>query len=87
MADNSCARTTLENATRRHAWLQVHHPCAPVLLITDPWQLPRAAHAFAHQGLRVLPMAVTPRLSSHERNRLALRETAGTLLYRLLGRM
>ena len=51
------------------------------------WPLPRAVHAFAHQGLRVLPLAVSPRLSRHERNRLALRETAGTLLYRLLGRM
>jgi len=44
-----------------------------VLLITDPWQLPRASHAFAHQGLQVQP--------------LALRETAATLLYRLQGRM
>ena len=87
VAGDSCARTTWENATRTNTWLQVHHPGAPVLLITDPWQLPRAAHAFAHQGLSVLPFAVSPRLSSHERNRLALRETAGTLLYRLLGRM
>lgn len=87
VAGDSCARTTWENATLTNAWLQVHHPGAPVLLITDPWQLPRAANAFAHQGLRVLPLAVSPRLSRHERNRLALRETAGTLLYRLLGRM
>ena len=87
VAGDSCARTTWENATRTNTWLQVHHPGAPVLLITDPWQLPRAAHAFARQGLSVLPFAVSPRLSSHERNRLALRETAGTLLYRLLGRM
>jgi uncharacterized SAM-binding protein YcdF (DUF218 family) len=87
VAGDSCARTTWENATRTNTWLQVHHPGAPVLLISDPWQLPRAAHAFARQGLRVLPLAVSPRLSRHERNRLALRETAGTLLYRLLGRM
>ena len=87
VAGDSCARTTWENATHTHSWLQVHHPGAPVLLLTDPWQLPRAAHAFARQGLRVLPLAVSPRLSRHERNRLALRETAGTLLYRLLGRM
>lgn len=87
VAGDSCARTTWENATRTNTWLQAHHPGAPVLLITDPWQLPRAAHAFAHQGLRVLPLTVSPRLSRHERNRLALRETAGTLLYRLLGRM
>ena len=87
VAGDSCARTTWENATRANAWLKVHYPGAPVLLITDPWQLPRATNAFARQGFRVLPLAVSPRLSSHERNRLALRETAGTLLYRLLGRM
>ena len=87
VAGDSCARTTWENATQTNAWLQVHHPGAPVLLITDPWQLPRAAHAFSKQGLSVLPLAVSPRLSRHERNRLVLRETAGTLLYRLLGRM
>jgi uncharacterized SAM-binding protein YcdF (DUF218 family) len=87
VAGDSCARTTWENATRTNTWLQAHHPGASVLLITDPWQLPRAAHAFARQDLRVLPLAVSPRLSSRERNRLALRETAGTLLYRLLGRM
>ena len=87
VAGDSCARTTWENATRTKTWLQANHPGAQVLLIADPWQLPRAANAFARQGLSVLPMAVSPRLSSHERNRLALRETAGTLLYRLLGRM
>ena len=71
---------------RTDAWPQVHHLGAPVLLLTDPWQLPRTVHA-ARQGLRVLPLAVSPRFSRHERNRLALRETAATLLYRLLGRM
>jgi uncharacterized SAM-binding protein YcdF (DUF218 family) len=73
IAGDSCARTTWENATRTAAWLGQHHPDAPVLLITDPWQLPRASHAFARQGLQVQP--------------LALRETAATLLYRLQGRM
>ena len=87
VAGDSCARTTWENATLTSAWMQSHHPGSPVLLITDPWQLPRAAHAFARQGLYVLPLAVSPRLSRHERNRLALRETAGMLIYRLLGRM
>ena len=33
------------------------------------------------------PLAAEPPLSAPERNRLALRETAGTLLYRLQGRM
>ncbi len=76
VAGDSCARTTWENATRTNTWLQAHHPGAPVLLLTDPWQLPRATHAFARQGLSVLPLAVSPRLSSRERNCLALRETS-----------
>ena len=54
---DSCARTTWENATRTAAWLRQHHPGAPVLLITDPWQLPRAARAFARQGVAVQPLA------------------------------
>ena len=87
ISGDSCARTTWENATHTSLWLQRHHPGAAVLLITDPWQLPRAARAFALQGLTVWPLAVEPRLSARERNRLALRETAGTLLYRLQGRM
>ena len=87
VAGDSCARTTWENALFTASWLKSHHPGAPVLLITDPWQLPRAAHAFAHQGLSVIPFAAPVQLSSHDRNRLALREAAGTLLYRFLGRM
>ncbi|MEA5413983.1 YdcF family protein [Synechococcus sp. BA-132 BA5] len=73
IAGDSCARTTWENATLTAAWLRQHHPGAPVLLITDPWQLPRASHAFARQGLQVQP--------------LALRETVATVLYRLQGRL
>jgi len=87
IAGDSCARTTWENATLTAAWLHQHHPGSPVLLITDPWQLPRAAHAFQRQGLRVQPLAAEPSLSPDVRNRLALRETAATLIYRLQGRM
>ncbi|MEA5421763.1 YdcF family protein [Synechococcus sp. CCY9202] len=87
VAGDSCARTTWENATLSAAWLRRHHSGAPVLLITDPWQLPRAAHAFARQGLQVQPLAAEPQLSAPERNRLAFRETAATLLYALQGRM
>jgi uncharacterized SAM-binding protein YcdF (DUF218 family) len=87
VAGDSCARTTWENATVTADWLRQHHPGAPVLLITDPWQLPRAAHAFQLQGLQVQPLAAVPSLGPAERNRLALRETAATLLYRLQGRM
>jgi uncharacterized SAM-binding protein YcdF (DUF218 family) len=87
IAGDSCARTTWENATRTAAWLRQHHPGVPVLLITDPWQLPRASRAFARQGLQVHPLAAEPPLTAPERNRLALREAAATVLYRLQGRM
>ena len=90
VAGDSCARTTWENATRTAAWLRQHHPGASlpaILLITDPWQLPRASHAFTRQGLQVQPLAAEPQLSAPERNRLALRESAGTVLYWLQGRM
>jgi uncharacterized SAM-binding protein YcdF (DUF218 family) len=87
IAGDSCARTTWENAIRTAAWLRQHHPGASVLLITDPWQLPRASHAFTRQGLQVQPLAAEPQLSAPERNRLALRESVGTVLYWLQGRM
>jgi len=82
VAGDPCARTTWENATHTAAWLRQHHPGAPVLLITDPWQLARATAAFRLQGLQVTPLAAFPALGPTERNRLALRETAATLLYR-----
>ena len=86
VAGDSCARTTWENATHTAAWLRQHHPGAPVLLITDPWQLPRATAVFRQQDLQVIPFAVAPDLGPTERNRLALRETVATVLYRLQGR-
>jgi uncharacterized SAM-binding protein YcdF (DUF218 family) len=85
IAGDSCARTTWENATRTAAWLRQHHPGAPVLLITDPWQLPRATRAFARQGLQVHPLAAEPPLTAPERNRLALREAAATVLVSAAG--
>jgi uncharacterized SAM-binding protein YcdF (DUF218 family) len=87
VAGDSCARTTWQNATLSAAWLRQHHPGAPVLLITDPWQLPRATAAFRRQDLEVTSLAADPALDPAERNRLALRETAATLLYRLQGRL
>ena len=86
IAGDSCARTTWENATRTAAWLRHQHPGASVVLITDPWQLPRASAAFRRQGLKVQPLAAEPSFSSSQRNRMALRETAGTVLYALQGR-
>jgi len=86
IAGDSCARTTWENATRTAAWLRHHHPGASVVLITDPWQLPRASAVFRRQGLQVQPLPAEPSFSSGQRNRIALRETAGTVLYALQGR-
>lgn len=87
IAGDSCARTTWENATRTTQWLRSNHPRAAVMLITDPWQLPRATAAFRRQGLVLVPISVEPALSASERNRLVLRETAGAFIYRLQGRM
>ncbi|MCF8139681.1 MAG: hypothetical protein K9J75_01045 [Cyanobium usitatum Tobar12.5m-G36] len=56
----------------------------PALLF--PWQLPRASRAFSRQDLQVQPLAAEPPLSAPERNHLALRESAGTVLYWLQGR-
>jgi uncharacterized SAM-binding protein YcdF (DUF218 family) len=87
---DDCARTTWENATRTTAWLREQNPGAPlpaIILITDPWQLPRASLAFQRQGVAVIPMAASmDHLSAREQNRLVLRETAAFLLYRLQGR-
>lgn len=87
IAGDSCARTTWENATLTASWLNKHHPGAPVLLITDPWQLPRASRAFQRQGLQVLPVSAAPKMNPAQQNSLAVRETAGTILYYLQGRM
>lgn len=87
---DDCARTTWENATRTTAWLRELNPGSPlpaIILITDPWQLPRASRAFQRQGVAVKPLAArVDHLSAREQNRLALRETAALLLYRLQGR-
>ncbi|MCT0208293.1 YdcF family protein [Synechococcus sp. CS-1332] len=90
ISGDSCARTTWENATLTNTWIRDHHTLAnrpAIVLITDPWQLPRASRAFQLQKLTVTPVAADPGLSPRERNRLALRESAATLLYRLQGRM
>lgn len=90
VAGDSCARTTWENATLTTAWLRQQTPGAPlpaITLITDPWQLPRAALAFQRQGVAVRALAApVDHLSARDQNRLALRETAALLLYRLQGR-
>ncbi|TVS02365.1 MAG: YdcF family protein [Cyanobium sp. PLM2.Bin73] len=90
IAGDSCARTTWENATLTSAWIHDHSPFSAtpaIVLITDPWQLPRASRAFQRQQLVVSAVATEPELPPDQRNRLALRETAATLLYGLQGRM
>ena len=44
-----------------------------------------ATRTFARQGLQAQPLAAEPPLSAPERNHLALREAAATLLYRPQG--
>ena len=87
VAGDDCARTTWENATLTTAWLHQQNPGAPlppIILITDPWQLPRASLAFKRQGVLVKPLAApVVHLSARVQNRLALRETAALILYRL----
>jgi uncharacterized SAM-binding protein YcdF (DUF218 family) len=90
IAGDSCARTTWENATLSSAWIREHLSSSSprsIVLITDPWQLPRATRAFQRQQLQVTPLAADPGLLPQQRNSLALRETAATLLYALQGRM
>jgi uncharacterized SAM-binding protein YcdF (DUF218 family) len=89
VAGDNCARTTWENAILTSVWLRQQDPPTPVptiTLITDRWQLPRATRAFQRQGVNVVPLAAPLALSPKEENRLALRETAAMLLYRLQGR-
>ena len=55
-----------------------------MLLIKDPWQLPRASRAFSCQGLQMQPFAAEPPLSAPDRNPLALSSLQFTLVYPLL---
>ena len=78
---DSSATTTWENASSTSAWLSRHYPGAPVILITDPWQLARAARAFNYHGLTVYMKAAMPEMSEKSRNYFALRETLAYILY------
>ena len=90
IAGDNCARTTWENASLTSPWIRAHHSDAnrpAILLITDPWQLPRASRAFQRQQLPVTPIPADPDLPPHQSNRLALRQSAATVLDGLQGRM
>ena len=84
---DSSANTTWENATFTSAWLSRHYPGAPVIVITDPWQLARAARAFSYQGLSVIGLSAMPEMSERSRNHFALRETLAYILYYFQARM
>jgi uncharacterized SAM-binding protein YcdF (DUF218 family) len=84
---DSSATTTWENASFTSAWLSSHHPGAPVTLITDPWQLARAARAFSYHELSVHGRAAMPEMSERSRNHFALRETLAYILYWFQSRM
>ncbi len=84
---DSCARTTWENALLTSEWINANYLGKQIILITDPWQLPRATKTFIKQGISLTSIPVMPRLSNKEKNFLAKREALGTLIYILLGRM
>jgi uncharacterized SAM-binding protein YcdF (DUF218 family) len=72
VAGDSCARTTWDNASRTAVWLRDHHPGVPVLLISDPWQLPPGQRCLSAPGahgdpdpgcstaLRPIPQSISP---------------------------
>lgn len=64
------------------AWLTSQLPRPPL-----PSSPPSPSQALAVLVGRSAEIAAEPQLSARERNRLALRESAGTLLYWLQGRM
>lgn len=84
---DSCAKTTWENAEMTSKWIKYNYNKKEVILITDQWQLPRATLSFIKQGVTVQPLSVLPELNSKEKNFLAKRETLGTIMYRILGRI
>lgn len=84
---DSSATTTWENATFTSAWLSKHYPGAPVIVVTDPWQLARAARAFSYQGLSVIGLPAMPEMSERSRNHFALRESLAYILYYFQARM
>ncbi len=71
----------------------------PWLLVTSAWHMPRAERTFAKAGWRVTPYAVDFAAPEHidwfelslqdgiDAWRVVLRESAGSLVYRLLGRV
>ncbi len=85
VAGDTCAGTTWENAVYTAQKLQPKG-VKRIILITDRWQLPRATAAFHKQRFEVSSVASQPKLGDRQENYLAIRETLGTLSYRLLGR-
>ena len=82
-----CARTTWENALLTSRWVKANHLGKQIILLTDPWQLPRATKSFERQGMTLIPVSVMPKLADKETNFLAKREALGTFVYILLGRI
>jgi uncharacterized SAM-binding protein YcdF (DUF218 family) len=80
------ARNTWENAAHSAALVRALTPAVgPLLLVTDPWHVPRARLAFRAHGLRV--HAAGCRVPAQARRppllRLLLREGVGLCLYTL----
>jgi uncharacterized SAM-binding protein YcdF (DUF218 family) len=82
------AKTTWENAIVTSDWIRRQRIYTNnIILITDNWQLARAAKCFNRRGIRVIPMPVKPILTKNEQNKLAIRETTAMIIYIMLGRV
>jgi len=90
------SRTTAENAANAAAILRVHN-VRRIYLVTHAWHMPRAAWAFRHAGLEVIPaptafvtangeereQALLPSARALYEVSLGLHEATGLLWYRL----
>ncbi len=87
MADESCSRTTEENA-KYTAALLFPQGVRRIILVTDPPHLMRSFLTFRSFGFDVVPHAspLPGRMGALSKRRLVMRESFGLLTYGLLGR-
>lgn len=87
VADESCSRTTEENAEYTAALL-FPQGVRRIILVTDPPHLMRSFLTFRSFGFDVVPHAspLPGRMGAPSQRRLVMRESFGLLTYGLLGR-
>ena len=77
----------MANSLLTSRWVKANHLGKQIILLTDPWKLPRETKSFERQGMTLIPVSVMPKLADKETNFLAKREALGTFVYILLGRI